>query len=360
MKIVKAKCPSCGEKIDVDEYSDKTRCEFCKESVNVSEAIEKLEVENNKEVKLNNSKVDNLFKNADRSYRNNEFGKAYDLFSKVLDLDPDNQEAILKKGFCKFLDSDFSKSDINVVLNSIIDVYELLDESNYDKLFDYIEETYRIVSKYERIINKIFDSKLLLLDEVKNNQLKFVSCLKVYDYLYNISKDDEQKLKIANKIIDTCDSVNESRKYDTGKLVKGEKLVKDYYSSFPNVKSMKNDYNKILFGVEDDVKEEKTLEKNSVLDNNKSNNNDFSLKLMYYLVYCLGVFLIILSFVMYLKRSSSLMDTIVSWLFGIGIVIINLPNVSNRLFKVDRYKYILVLILFIIWLVFLFSKYIIG
>lgn len=45
MKIVSAKCPSCGANIEVDENSNQTKCEFCHSTIIVEDAIKKYKVE---------------------------------------------------------------------------------------------------------------------------------------------------------------------------------------------------------------------------------------------------------------------------------------------------------------------------
>ena len=54
MKLVAAKCPSCGANIDVDKDSDKTKCEFCHSTILVEDAIAKVKVEVTGNIEIKN------------------------------------------------------------------------------------------------------------------------------------------------------------------------------------------------------------------------------------------------------------------------------------------------------------------
>ena len=83
MKLVAAKCPSCGANIKVDTSLKFTKCEYCDSQIVVEEAVENL-----LKVELKDSPtLDNYLKLGERYYNNREFGEAYNAYSKAEEID---------------------------------------------------------------------------------------------------------------------------------------------------------------------------------------------------------------------------------------------------------------------------------
>ena len=69
MKLVAAKCPSCGANIKVDRSLKITKCEYCNSEIIVEEAVENL-----LKVELKDTPtLDNLLKLGARYFDNREF-----------------------------------------------------------------------------------------------------------------------------------------------------------------------------------------------------------------------------------------------------------------------------------------------
>lgn len=54
MKIVAAKCPTCGANIEVDENSNRTKCDFCHSTIIVEDAIQRYKIDVSGSVKVEN------------------------------------------------------------------------------------------------------------------------------------------------------------------------------------------------------------------------------------------------------------------------------------------------------------------
>ena len=79
MKLVAAKCPSCGANIKVDRSLKFTKCEYCDSQIVVEEAVENL-----LKVELKDSPtLENYLKLGERYYYNREFSEAYNAYSKA-------------------------------------------------------------------------------------------------------------------------------------------------------------------------------------------------------------------------------------------------------------------------------------
>ena len=74
MKLVKAKCPSCGAAIEVDKNSDTTKCDYCGSKIVVDDAIAKFKLEVSGEVEIKNlPKIEGYLKNGEREYKNYDY-----------------------------------------------------------------------------------------------------------------------------------------------------------------------------------------------------------------------------------------------------------------------------------------------
>lgn len=229
MKLVAAKCPSCGADIEVDQNSDRTVCDFCNSKIIVEDAIHKYKVEISGEVQIDNSKqMDALLKNANRLFGNEEYAEAFEKYDRVLDIDPNQSEALIKSKLCKVFSkhilvsnsSDFKKVllDIN---SSKLDNEEL---SNYYGLFfEIVKKAVKnlqefprplkaeqitiddILNEYSLILERLFDETTL--SYVKRNCANIITSISIY-------------LKSKKKLIDCMFSYKSkyadeaSKKYD--------------------------------------------------------------------------------------------------------------------------------------------------
>ena len=122
MKLVAAKCPSCGANIKVDRSLKFTKCEYCDTEIMVEEAVENL-----LKVELKDSPtLDNYLKLGNRYFENQEFEEAYKIYSKAEEIDPDNPIVVLRRGLCRTLITDYNVLDINSSINGMKTAYSLM------------------------------------------------------------------------------------------------------------------------------------------------------------------------------------------------------------------------------------------
>lgn len=186
MKLVAAKCPSCGAGIDVDENSDSTVCEFCHSKIIVNDAIAKMKIELSGSVEIANlPKIENLLILANRHYKNYEVIEGEKEFAKVLELNPNIPEAILKKGVCNCATND----DIYSFIDGVKDAFEVIsaegDKNNQREML--LIETMQKVrsfttiytddlsededfSKFKKRIDGLVEITLYVLDNLELNE----------------------------------------------------------------------------------------------------------------------------------------------------------------------------------------------
>ena len=91
MKLIQAKCPSCGANIEVDSNRQTVTCSFCRSNIIVDDAIAKFRIELLGSINVDNlPNIDNYLILADRYYKSKEYDEAYIEYSKALDLQPNN------------------------------------------------------------------------------------------------------------------------------------------------------------------------------------------------------------------------------------------------------------------------------
>lgn len=131
MSLVSAKCPNCDGEIQLDESKEKGFCLFCGSQVYVKTAIENLKIQIDGIVQVAGiAKVDSLYKIAKDTYDDGNHEAAYDLFTKVLTLDPTNDLAQLYRGLSAGWGSTLAKPRYSESINAA----KRAIENKYDKL----------------------------------------------------------------------------------------------------------------------------------------------------------------------------------------------------------------------------------
>jgi len=109
MPFVKVKCTSCGGEIQLDDEKESGFCLYCGTKVIYKEAIQKIEL-------VNLPKVENLMKLAIAAFTGRNYVEAIEYYNRVLELDGENWEAILYKGFSRAWLSTLKESLIPVTI----------------------------------------------------------------------------------------------------------------------------------------------------------------------------------------------------------------------------------------------------
>lgn len=220
MKLVAAKCPSCGANIDVDENSDNTVCEYCRTKIIVSDAIQKYKIELSGSVEIKNApKLENYLKLGARHYENGEYDDALEAYAKALELDPDNYIAILRRGISKTLNTSYINFEIDSCINGLKNAYNLLKHENKNnEISDCIIECKKVISTSEQMLLNYYNknSQNMYLDDMEDFSSNLIACYNGYEYLYEIIPNENKTLKILilKSLIDIINLILSSKKYN--------------------------------------------------------------------------------------------------------------------------------------------------
>ena len=131
MKLIPAKCPSCGASIDVDRSLKFTKCQYCGTEIVVEEAIENL-----LKVELKDSPTLEIYlKLGNRYFENLEYEEAYKIYCKAEEIDPDNPIVVLRRGLCRTMIVDYNHCDVASAINGMKTSYELMKKMKENLVF---------------------------------------------------------------------------------------------------------------------------------------------------------------------------------------------------------------------------------
>lgn len=207
MKLVSAKCPSCGADIEVDKNSDKTVCEYCNSKIVVEDAITKYKVELSGEVTIANlPKVKTLSINADRLFDSCEYDEAFEKYDKLLELDPNQPKAIYRKSLIKNVLDDDSYNPTKC-LNSLSILEKLVSKEDMQ---DYVQNLIISIGKKIKIIDNRFANKEpgpTSIQEIEHQNDDLVNSLSALEELFKLVDDDNFKFDTIDIIVCCCDAL---------------------------------------------------------------------------------------------------------------------------------------------------------
>ena len=217
MKLVAAKCPSCGASIEVNEKSETTKCKYCQQAILIEDAIAKYKLEISGEVEIKNlPKIDNYLKKANRNFKEKNYDDSYKDYNEVLTLDPDNTLALIRYSICKTYLNNGIDFKLDHLLTTFKNVVELLKkQGKYNEIIsDYINDVCDVIDESRFSTIKYYNSYSVTRTELADIQNKLYSCLEVYQELYEHT--NEKKDYISKQIVSTIDDLISEKKYKTG------------------------------------------------------------------------------------------------------------------------------------------------
>jgi len=232
MKLVAAKCPSCGASIKVDRSLKFTKCEYCDTEIVVEEAVENL-----LKVELKDSpSFDNYLKLGNRYFENQEFGEAYKAYSKAEEIDPDNPMVVLRRGLCRTLITDYNELDINASIKGMKTAYSLMKKMKIsnDEINNSINDTGTVLYITKNYIVDVYNRNKLNKEQTKGYVERLEACLNGYIYLDSIVEDDKAlENRILSSIIEIIDIIlgntNDSKYHLSSSYVNELKDMKKSY-----------------------------------------------------------------------------------------------------------------------------------
>lgn len=254
MKLVPAKCPSCGANIKVDRSLKFTKCDYCDTEIIVEEAVDNL-----LKVELKDSPTfDNYLKLGNRYFDNQEFEEAYKAYSKAEEINPDNPLVVLRRGLCRTLITDYNVLDISSSINGMKTAYDLMKKMNFSKeeINNCINDTGTVLYITKKYIVDVYNRNKLNKEQTKGYIERLESCLDGYFYLDSIVDGDKAlEKRILSSIIEIIDIIlgnSNDAKYHLSSSYVSE--MKDKRRNY--VKRLGTDYK----SVEKKVSREKVVE----------------------------------------------------------------------------------------------------
>lgn len=206
MKLIPAKCPSCGASIDVDRSLKFTKCQYCGTEIVVEEAIENL-----LKVELKDSPtLENYLKLGNRYFENLEYEEAYKIYCKAEEIDPDNPIVVLRRGLCRTMIVDYNHFDVASAINGMKTSYELMKKMKMSKeeITLSITETGTVLFAVYQYVVDVYQRNKFNKEQTKGYIERLEALLKGYEYL-NTIVDNNQELKdrILNSMIMIIDTI---------------------------------------------------------------------------------------------------------------------------------------------------------
>lgn len=210
MKLVAAKCPSCGANIEVDKKQEITKCKYCKTKIIIDDAITKYKLE----VEINNMPTtENYLKLGKRFYYDGEYNDSYKMYSKAVEISPDNSEAVLYQGLSKSLCTNYKDFELDDAFKATKNALNLINKDDKDLNDKYILELTIVTLKLQDFAIDFYNNHALYFDYLEEffNKLKY--CLFVLEFCYDKTYCIKNKIFIINKIIKLINYILKNKKY---------------------------------------------------------------------------------------------------------------------------------------------------
>ena len=213
MKLVAAKCPSCGANIKLDRDLKFTKCEYCNSEITVEEAVENL-----LKIELkDNPTLDNYLKLGERYFNNQEYAEAYKAYSSAEEIEPDNPLVVLRKGLCRSMISDYNNFDVSSAINGLKTSCDLMKKMSFSKkdINHSIDETGAVLYASKNYLLNIYNNNKLNKAQINGFIERMEACLDGFIYLDSIVDSDKNlEIKILDAIIETINSLLGDGKYN--------------------------------------------------------------------------------------------------------------------------------------------------
>lgn len=178
-------CPNCGGELQLDDSREQAFCMYCGSKILVKEAVRKVCVDNQ-------AAIENLMKAAQIAYKAGDYHEAEERYSRVLEMDPDNYEAVFWEGVCLGRENDKKARELVKYAEVSLEMFSKIYESDQEILQrknDMGKELLKVAEKccYIRYyVIKLLDNQITCKNAEMREQLE---CL-INDTLQSSSKYD--------------------------------------------------------------------------------------------------------------------------------------------------------------------------
>ena len=294
MKLISIKCPNCGGNLKLENNKKVINCIYCKTQIFVED-------ENDNLKKLENERINNYLELASRFFDDKEYEEAYIKYDQVLTLNPNNYEAIFKRGLCITLTSNYLNFEVDSSLNGFNNAIRLLKNSNleneyiYDIINSYALELLDVIAYIKSYLIGFYEHHLFTKNELFGYINRLYSCLnileKVYLSVYELS--NKVRSKYNSTIYNIIKEIKKSKKYsDLYDVETGNPIIVKY-------KLTKKENNKL-------DKKIKNYKKDMLLINNDFKLRYQKLKKQRIIILLIELLLIAITIMMFVKYKNIL------------------------------------------------------
>lgn len=199
---------------------------YCGTEIMLQEVIKKVEI-------LNAPKIENYIKLAKRSFKDSQYAEAYDYYNKALELDPDNWEAIYKKGLCGAWQSSLANFRIGEAVKAaknalhVIKTYSLTQIDPGELKLQFASDITRIAVKLGNWAANHYNQYWESENAASEYWDRLDQCTQALLYVSGLLNDQitdknhvaqDVKIQILKKIVIWCCEICEYRKYKSGYL----------------------------------------------------------------------------------------------------------------------------------------------
>lgn len=246
MKAIK--CELCGSN-DIIKQEGYFVCQYCGTKYSVEEAKKMIiegTIEVTGEVKINeSSKYENYKKLASRAFKDKLYEDAEEYYNKILEINPDDWEAIYKKGLCSSWQSNLAEFKVQETVksskNALNSIINLPEQGNID--LDEVKSQMAsdiniLVVAFAQMAIKHYNEYWKLQESASEYWNRLEQCILAQEYAQTlisrnmINKNEIDKdvyIAISKNIIFYCTEICKIRRYKTGQNEYGELYNQIWY-----------------------------------------------------------------------------------------------------------------------------------
>lgn len=212
MALKAVKCPSCGGDLSLDDEREFGFCQYCGTKVMLHETIN---VVHSGTVQLDTSgKVKNRMKLARNAYEDGKYQEAYEHYTNVLEDEPEQCEALTRRGICAAYMTRISNINCNELTRGYKEAITILEkriknssseeekEGHKKQLQDIINDMTNFVTNINRSFqNAEIHNKFLDMQSAANYQKALINFIYIIDTINRITPSGyENNLKVQYRI----------------------------------------------------------------------------------------------------------------------------------------------------------------
>ena len=197
MKVIK--CELCGSN-DIVKDNGVFVCQYCGTKYSLEEA-KKMMVEGVVEVsgtvKVDNtSKYDNLKKLAERSFKDELYHEAFEYYDKMLELNPDDWEAVYKKGICAAWQSTLANFRVDETVKASKNAFNIINVLNIENVnlkkikVDMATDINAVVVAFCNLAMEHYNQYWELENSASEYWERLMQCINADEYALTLLEDD--------------------------------------------------------------------------------------------------------------------------------------------------------------------------